>query len=143
MGSFLKVKLNHSAICRTKRQKDTLRGLGLRHIGQERILKDTPPIRGLIQKVIHLVSFEESKKDSLAAKKKVETYKLGTKVAKKAKAAPKKEAAKPAAKKEEAAPKEKKAAAKPKAAVKPKGGTATAKKTETTKTKAASEKAKK
>lgn len=134
MGSFLKVKLNQSAICRTKRQKDTLRGLGLRHIGQERILKDTPPIRGLIQKVIHLVSFEESTKESLPPKKKVETYKLGAKVAKKTKAAPKKE---------EAPSQEKKADTKSETAVKPKVGTATAKKTETTKTKAASDKAKK
>ncbi|MCP5468502.1 MAG: 50S ribosomal protein L30 [Deltaproteobacteria bacterium] len=59
MSGLIKVKLVHSGIGRTQRQKDTLRALGLRKLQQERILKDLPSIRGMIQKVLHLVEFEE------------------------------------------------------------------------------------
>lgn len=78
MANYLKVKLNYSGIARQQRQKDTLRGLGLRFRHQTRILKDTPAIRGMIQKVLHLVSFEETKDSKLPAQAKTVTYKLGT-----------------------------------------------------------------
>jgi large subunit ribosomal protein L30 len=42
-------------------QRATLRGLGLRHIGCSSTLEDTPSVRGMIQKVIHLIEIEESK----------------------------------------------------------------------------------
>ena len=38
-----------------QRQRDTLRSLGLRRIGQRVELEDTPQIRGMIAKVAHLV----------------------------------------------------------------------------------------
>ena len=41
------------------RQRDTLRSLGLRRIGQTVELADTPQIRGMIHKVRHLVEVEE------------------------------------------------------------------------------------
>ncbi len=41
------------------RQKKTVRGLGLGKLNSTRILKDTPEIRGMVQKVIHLVDIEE------------------------------------------------------------------------------------
>ena len=44
-----------SAIGRKKDQEKTLIGLGLKKIGQERNLEDTPSIRGMITKVSHLV----------------------------------------------------------------------------------------
>lgn len=96
MAGFLKVELKTSAICRDKRQKETLRGLGLRRINQVRVLKDTAPIRGMIQKVIHLVTFEETSTQELPKKEKSISYQLGPKVAlpkktPKAKPAPKKE----------------------------------------------------
>ena len=77
MSKYLKVQLNYSAIARDQRQKHTLRGLGLRHRHQIRILKDSPAVRGLIQKVIHLISFEETDQASLPKKEKVKTYQLG------------------------------------------------------------------
>jgi large subunit ribosomal protein L30 len=43
-----------------KRQLDTLRSLGLRRIGQTVEVSDTPPIRGMIHKVRHLVEVKES-----------------------------------------------------------------------------------
>ena len=36
-------------------QRATITGLGLRHIGHERTLENTPSVRGMIKKVLHLV----------------------------------------------------------------------------------------
>jgi len=43
-----------------QRQRDTLRSLGLRRIGQTVELADTPQARGMIHKVRHLVEVQES-----------------------------------------------------------------------------------
>ncbi|HTT28666.1 MAG TPA: 50S ribosomal protein L30 [Solirubrobacteraceae bacterium] len=42
-----------------QRQRDTLRSLGLRRIGQRVEHEDTPQIRGMIAKVSHLVEVSE------------------------------------------------------------------------------------
>ena len=42
-----------------KRQRDTLRSLGLRRIGQTVEISDSPQIRGMIAKVSHLVEVVE------------------------------------------------------------------------------------
>ncbi|HUA04751.1 MAG TPA: 50S ribosomal protein L30 [Solirubrobacteraceae bacterium] len=42
-----------------QRQRDTLRSLGLRRIGQRVEHEDTPQIRGMIAKVSHLVDVSE------------------------------------------------------------------------------------
>jgi len=55
----LKVTLVKSAIGYTKRQKETVRALGLRKLGQSVERADTPVIRGMINKVSHLVDVEE------------------------------------------------------------------------------------
>jgi large subunit ribosomal protein L30 len=54
----LKVKLVKSAAGASERQLRTLRGLGLSKFGQERLLKDTPAIRGMAFALQHLVSAE-------------------------------------------------------------------------------------
>lgn len=77
MSGYLKVELLHGAIARDQRQKDTLRGLGLRRRHQQRVLQDTPSIRGMIQKVFDLVRFEKTQDKALPVKAKVETYRLG------------------------------------------------------------------
>ncbi len=41
-------------------QRKTLIGLGLGRIGKSRILEDTPSIRGMVEKVKHLVEVEEA-----------------------------------------------------------------------------------
>ena len=58
MALKLKVTLVRSAIHREQSQKDTVRGLGLRHLHQSRVLEDTPSIRGMIRKIQHLVTVE-------------------------------------------------------------------------------------
>jgi large subunit ribosomal protein L30 len=42
-----------------KRQRDTLRSLGLRRIGQTVEVNDTPQIRGMLHKVRHLVEVQD------------------------------------------------------------------------------------
>lgn len=59
MSSHIKVTLRHSAIGRPRRQLENLKGLGLRKLGQSRMLENTPAVRGMVKKVIHLVEVEE------------------------------------------------------------------------------------
>ena len=61
MMAKIKVKKVKSAINRTKRQKLTLEALGLKKIGQVVEHDATPSILGMVNKVKHLVSFEETK----------------------------------------------------------------------------------
>jgi large subunit ribosomal protein L30 len=54
----VKVTQIKSAIGRKPDQHATLVGLGLRGIRTERILEDTPSVRGMINKVKHLLDVE-------------------------------------------------------------------------------------
>ncbi len=56
---ILEVTLVRSGITRPERQQRTLRGLGLTRMNRTVTLKDTPAIRGMIRKVIHLVKVVE------------------------------------------------------------------------------------
>ncbi|MBP7072801.1 MAG: 50S ribosomal protein L30 [Clostridia bacterium] len=55
----LKVKLVKSTIGRKEDQIATVKALGLKKINSEVEHNDTPQIRGMIQKVIHLVEVKE------------------------------------------------------------------------------------
>jgi large subunit ribosomal protein L30 len=55
----IKVRWVKSQIGYNRRQRATLRGLGFRRLNQTVELEDTPAIRGMIKKVIHLVVLEE------------------------------------------------------------------------------------
>jgi large subunit ribosomal protein L30 len=55
----LKVTQIKSKIGGTQVQRDTLRSLGLRRIGDVVIKADRPEIRGMVQAVRHLVTLEE------------------------------------------------------------------------------------
>ena len=48
-----------SAIGRQADQRQTLIGLGLNKIGRTREIEDTPSVRGMINKVKHLVKVED------------------------------------------------------------------------------------
>lgn len=54
----LKVKLVKSIAGASERQLATVSGLGLKKFNDERLLKDTPSIRGMIRRVQHLVTHE-------------------------------------------------------------------------------------
>jgi large subunit ribosomal protein L30 len=55
----LTVRQIHSHARRPAVQEATLRGLGLGKIGREKVLEDTPAIRGMIRKVRHLIDVAE------------------------------------------------------------------------------------
>ncbi len=76
--AYLKIKKIGSPIGRPQIQKDTLRGLGLRRMNQVRVHPDTPAVRGMIQKVIHLVTFEKATSPDLPRGEKLVTYRLGS-----------------------------------------------------------------
>ncbi|MCD6548149.1 MAG: 50S ribosomal protein L30 [Thermodesulfobacterium sp.] len=59
MMKKLKITLIRSKYGRKPDQRETLKGLGLRKIGQSVIREDNPMIRGMIRKVEHLVKVEE------------------------------------------------------------------------------------
>ncbi|HKH54991.1 MAG TPA: 50S ribosomal protein L30 [Propionibacteriaceae bacterium] len=55
----LKVRQVRSAVGGKQNQRDTLRTLGLRRIGDESVRDDRPEVRGMIKTVSHLVAVEE------------------------------------------------------------------------------------
>ncbi len=54
----VRVTQTRSAIGRLGDQRQTLIGLGLNKIGRSRELEDTPSVRGMINKVKHLIRVE-------------------------------------------------------------------------------------
>ena len=57
----IRVTQVRSPIGRSADQRKTLIGLGLNKIRRSRELEDTPAVRGMINKVKHLVEVEEKK----------------------------------------------------------------------------------
>ncbi len=57
--STLTVTLKKSPIGRPQDQRATLRGLGLSRLNQTVERENTPAVRGMVKKVIHLVEFTE------------------------------------------------------------------------------------
>ena len=60
-GKTVTVEQIRSAIRRPKIQGQTLIGLGLNRIGRRRTLEDTPAVRGMIDKISHLVRVVDDK----------------------------------------------------------------------------------
>ena len=60
----LKIELIKSSIGRPETQRKVLRGMGLGKMHKIVYLKDTPEIRGMVNKVSHLVSVEECEMDA-------------------------------------------------------------------------------
>jgi large subunit ribosomal protein L30 len=56
--SQIKVTQTSSYIGRPEDQRKTLVGLGLKKIGNSKILEDTPSVQGMVKKVKHLISVE-------------------------------------------------------------------------------------
>lgn len=57
--SLLRITWVKSAIGYSQRQKDTIRALGLRRLGQSIERPDNPAVRGMVNSVSHLVKVEE------------------------------------------------------------------------------------
>jgi large subunit ribosomal protein L30 len=59
MMTQLKIRQVRSAVGGKQYQRDTLRTLGLKRIGDSSTREDRPEVRGMIKKVAHLVAVEE------------------------------------------------------------------------------------
>lgn len=59
MAKKLQVTLKRSVIGSNQSQRATVRGLGLRRINHTRVLENTPAVRGMVKKVLHLVDVAE------------------------------------------------------------------------------------
>lgn len=57
--SQIRVRQVKSAIGGNPAQRNTIRSLGLKHVGDEVVRDDRPETRGMIQTVRHLVAVEE------------------------------------------------------------------------------------
>ena len=62
MSGRISVTLVKSMIGRPEKHRKVLRGLGLTKLNKTVELEDSPAVRGMIQKVSHLVRAEESAK---------------------------------------------------------------------------------
>jgi large subunit ribosomal protein L30 len=58
-SKILRITLVRSPIGYSKRQKRTIQALGLKRLHQTVEQKDTPVLRGMIDKISHLVEVEE------------------------------------------------------------------------------------
>ena len=59
MAKKLKITLVKSYIGRPEKHRKILRGMGLLKLNRTVLLKDTPEIRGMVNKVSHLLSVVE------------------------------------------------------------------------------------
>jgi large subunit ribosomal protein L30 len=59
-GGLLKVTLRRSLIGHPKDQKETARALGLTKMNSTVVRADTPAVRGMVTKIIHLVRVENA-----------------------------------------------------------------------------------
>jgi large subunit ribosomal protein L30 len=53
------VRWKRSAIGRPENQRQTIQGLGFKRLNQTLVLRDRPAIRGMIDRVIHLLEVME------------------------------------------------------------------------------------
>lgn len=60
MNSELVIKQVRSTIGRPHTQRAVMKGLGLRGIGKSVTVANTPSFRGMVRKVLHLVTVEET-----------------------------------------------------------------------------------
>jgi large subunit ribosomal protein L30 len=59
MANKLQITLTRSVIGRPQNQRETVKALGLRKLNQTVEQQDNPAIRGMINKVAHLVTVKE------------------------------------------------------------------------------------
>ena len=59
MMTQLKIRQMRSGVGGRQNQRNTLRTLGLKRVGDESVREDRPEVRGMIKTVAHLVAVEE------------------------------------------------------------------------------------
>lgn len=60
MSKKLEITLTRSVIGRTERQRRTVQTLGLKKINDSVVREDTPVVRGMINKISHIVTVTEA-----------------------------------------------------------------------------------
>jgi len=63
VGKALRIRQVKSGIGAQRRQRETLRALGLKHHQDQVVQPDNPAIRGMVNRVSHLVEVEEVASD--------------------------------------------------------------------------------
>jgi large subunit ribosomal protein L30 len=56
----IKITQTGSPIGRKPGQKDTLKALGLNKMGRSNVVEDTPSIRGMVDKIAHMLKVESA-----------------------------------------------------------------------------------
>ena len=59
MPKLLRITLTKSMIGRPEKHRRVVRSLGLRKLNKTVVLADTPTVRGMVQKVSHMLDVEE------------------------------------------------------------------------------------
>lgn len=59
MSNKLEITLTRSVIGRNEKQKQTVQALGLKKINDSVVREDNPAVRGMINKVSHIVTVKE------------------------------------------------------------------------------------
>ena len=59
---YIKVTLVRSLIGTPRDQRETAKGLGLRKLHSHAVLKDTPSVRGMVNKIVHALKVETVEK---------------------------------------------------------------------------------
>lgn len=59
MSKKLEITLSKSVIGKTDKQRKTVQALGLKKVNDTIIREDTPPVRGMIKQVSHMVTVKE------------------------------------------------------------------------------------
>ena len=60
MSKKLEITLTRSVIGRTERQRKTVQTLGLKKINDSVVREDTPVVRGMINKISHIITVKEA-----------------------------------------------------------------------------------
>ena len=59
MSKKLEITLKRSLIGKAEKQRNTVKSLGLKKVNDVVVREDTPAVRGMIQKVSHMISVKE------------------------------------------------------------------------------------
>ena len=61
---MLKITLKKSIIGKPEKHRRTVRSLGLRKLNRTVVLKDSPTVRGMVNRVSHLLEVKESSNET-------------------------------------------------------------------------------
>jgi large subunit ribosomal protein L30 len=64
MSVMLKITLKKSIIGKPEKHRRTVRSLGLRKLNRTVVLKDSPTVRGMVNRVSHLLEVKESSNET-------------------------------------------------------------------------------